>query len=69
MNGCCNTLMRTKNKVKDFKAKFEEWWEVAKEYFTKLEKNLAQHKVDERIMRYKLGAYQKKFQISFVFVQ
>jgi hypothetical protein len=25
-----------------------------------LEKNLAQHKVDERILRYKLEAYQKK---------
>jgi hypothetical protein len=33
--------MRTKNKM-DFEAKFEEWWEVAEEYFTKeLEKNLA----------------------------
>jgi len=30
------------NKMKDFKVEFEEWWEVAKEYFTKeLEKNLA----------------------------
>ncbi len=54
--------MKTKNKMKDSKAKFEEWWEVAKEYFTKeLEKNLAQHRVDERIMRYKLEAYQKNF--------
>jgi hypothetical protein len=36
------TLMKTKNKMKDFDAKSEEWWEVAKEYFTKeLEKNLA----------------------------
>jgi hypothetical protein len=34
--------MRTKNKMKDFEAKFEEWWEVVREYFTKeLEKNLA----------------------------
>jgi len=34
--------MRTKNKMKDFKAKSEEWWEVAEEYFTKeLENNLA----------------------------
>jgi len=24
------TLMRTKNKMKDFEAKFEEWWEVIK---------------------------------------
>jgi hypothetical protein len=28
------TLMRTKNEMKDFEAKFEEWWEVAKESFT-----------------------------------
>jgi len=27
--------MRTKNKMKDFEVEFEEWWEVAKEYFTK----------------------------------
>jgi hypothetical protein len=47
--------------MKDVEAKYEEWWEVTKEYFTKdLEKNMAQHKVDERIMRYKLEAYQKK---------
>jgi hypothetical protein len=31
--------MRTKNEMKDFEAKFEEWWE---EYFTKeLNKNMA----------------------------
>ncbi len=36
------TLMRTKNKMKDFEAKSKEWQEVAQEYFTKeLEKNLA----------------------------
>ncbi len=30
-----------KNKMKDSEAKFEEWWEVVKEYFTKeLEKNI-----------------------------
>jgi hypothetical protein len=53
--------MKTKNKTKDFEAESKEWWEVAKDYFTKeLEKNLAQHRVDERIMRYKL-AYQKNF--------
>ncbi len=58
------TRTRTKNKMKDFEAKFEEWWEVAKEYFTKeLEKNLAQHNANERIMRYKLEAYQKNFPI------
>jgi hypothetical protein len=34
--------MKTKYKMKDFEVKFEEWWEVAKEYFTKeLEKSLA----------------------------
>jgi hypothetical protein len=53
--------MRTKNKMKDFEAKSEEWWEVAEEYFTKkLENNIVQHKADEIILRYKLEAYQKK---------
>jgi hypothetical protein len=34
--------MRTKNKMKDLKVEYEEWWEVIREYFTKdLEKNLA----------------------------
>ncbi len=48
--------------MKDFEAKFEEWWEVAKEYFMKeLEKNLAQHRVGEKIIGYKLEAYQKNF--------
>jgi hypothetical protein len=56
------TLMRTKNKMKDFKVESEEWWEVVKEYFIKeLEKNLAQHRANERILRYKLEAYQKNF--------
>ncbi len=50
--------------MKDFKVKFEEWWEVVEEYFTKeLEKNIAQHRVVERILRYKLEAYQKNFPI------
>ncbi len=53
------TLMRTKNKM-DSEVESKEWWEVAKEYFTKeLEKNLVQHKANERILRYKLEAYQK----------
>jgi hypothetical protein len=44
------------------KAKFEEWWEVVEEYFTKeMEKNLAQHRANEKIVRYKLEAYQKNF--------
>ncbi len=52
------TLMRTKNKMKDSEAKFEQWWEVAEEYFTKeLEKNLAQHITNEKNLRYKLEAY------------
>jgi hypothetical protein len=55
-----STLMKMKNTMKDFKAESEEWREVVEEYFTKqLEKNLAQHKVDERILKYKLEAYQK----------
>jgi peptide subunit release factor 1 (eRF1) len=54
--------MRAKNKMKDSKAESKEWWEVVKEYFTKeLEKNLAQHRVDERILKYKLETYQKNF--------
>jgi hypothetical protein len=54
--------MKMKNKMKDFEAKSKEWWEVVEEYFTKeLEKNLAQHRADERILRYKLKAYQKEF--------
>jgi hypothetical protein len=33
--------MKTKNKMKDSEVKSKEWWEVAKEYFTKeKEKNL-----------------------------
>ncbi len=36
------TVMRIKNKMKDFEAESKEWQEVAQEYFTKqLEKNLA----------------------------
>jgi hypothetical protein len=34
--------MRTKNKIKDSKVEFDEWWEVVEEYFTKnFLKNLA----------------------------
>jgi hypothetical protein len=50
--------MRTKTKMKDSKAKFEEWWEIVEEYFTKeSKKNLAQHRSHARILRYKLEAY------------
>jgi len=59
--------MRTKNKMKDFKVEYEEWSEVIKEYFTKdLEKNLARHRVDEIIMKYKLEIFQKNFS-NFVY--
>jgi antitoxin component HigA of HigAB toxin-antitoxin module len=52
-------MVRTKNKMRE---KLKEWWEVVEEYFTKeLEKNLIQHRVDERILRYKLEAYEKNF--------
>jgi hypothetical protein len=54
--------MRTNNKMKDFEAKSKKWWEVAQQYFTKeMEKNLAQHKIDEKILKYKLETYQKNF--------
>jgi hypothetical protein len=50
--------MRTKNETKDFEVEFEEWWEVAEEYFAKeLEKNLAYYKAKERILKYKLEIY------------
>ncbi len=56
------TLMKINNKMKDFDVEFEEWWEVAKEYFIKeLEKNLAQHRGDEKNLKYKLQIYQKNF--------
>jgi hypothetical protein len=59
--------MRTKNKMKNSEVKFKEWWEVAKEYFTKeLEKNLVQHIVDERILKYKLEAYNVFLKILFL---
>jgi len=48
-------LMRMKKKMEDSKAESKEWWEVGEEYFTKeLENNIAQHRVDERILRYKI---------------
>ncbi len=57
-------LMRIK-KMKDFDAESKEWWEVAKEYFAKeLEKNLVQHKVDEK--SHKLDVFQKK-NLDFVY--
>ncbi len=64
-----DTLMKTNNKM-DSKVKYEEWWEVVEEYFTKeLEKNLAQHRADERILKYKLEIYQKNFPIFIMVVQ
>ncbi len=48
--------------MKAFEAKSKECWEVAKEYFAKeLEKNLVQHRANERIWKYKLETYQKNF--------
>jgi hypothetical protein len=59
--------MRTKNKMKDSKVEYEEWWEAIEEYFTKeLEKKLIQHRGDEIIMKYKLELYQKNFS-NFVY--
>ncbi len=53
--------------MKDFDVEFEEWWKVVEEYFVKeLEKNLVQHRVDERTLKYKLEVYQKNF-IDFVY--
>jgi hypothetical protein len=50
--------MKTNNKMKDYDTKFEEWWEVGKEYFAKeLENNMAQHRADERNFKYKLEIY------------
>ncbi len=61
------TLMKIMNKMKNFEAKYEEWWEVAKEYFIKeLENSLAHHRVDEIIMKYKLEAYEKIF-LDFIY--
>ncbi len=64
MNKCLQyyTVMRTKNKINDSKVEFDEWWEVVDEYFTKnFFLNLAQHRANERILRYKLEVYQKNF--------
>jgi hypothetical protein len=54
--------MKTKNKMKESKAESEEWWEVTEEYFAKeLKKNMAQHRTNEKILKYKLETYQKNF--------
>jgi len=50
--------MRTKNKMKDFEVEFKECWEHSTK---ELEKNMVQHRIDKRIMKYKLEAYQKNF--------
>jgi hypothetical protein len=53
--------MRTKNEM-DFEIESKEWWKVAKECFRKeLEKNLAQHRANEKNLMYKLETYQKNF--------
>jgi hypothetical protein len=49
--GVKKRLTRIKNKMKDFDVEFKEWWKLVEEYFAKeLEKNMVQHKVDERIL-------------------
>ncbi len=53
--------------MKDFDVESKEWWEVVEEYFAKdLEKNLTQHRIDERSLMYKLEIYQKKI-LDFVY--
>jgi hypothetical protein len=53
--------------MKDSEVESKGWLEVVKEYFAKkLEKNLAQHRADERILKYKLEVYQKNF-LDFVY--
>jgi len=48
--GVKKRLTRIKNTMKDFDVEFKEWWKLVEEYFAKeLEKNMVQHKVDERI--------------------
>ncbi len=52
--------------MKDFDVESKEQWEVTEEYFSKeLEKNLAQHRADERTYRYKVEVYQRTF-LDFV---
>ncbi len=52
--------------MKDFDAMYKEWGEVAEEYFSKeLEKNMAQHRADDKKYKYKLNIYQKTF-LDFV---
>ncbi len=59
--------MRTNNKMKDYDVESKEWWDVVEEYFAKeLGKNLAQHRIDERTMKYKLEVYQRNF-LDFVY--
>jgi len=59
--------MQDKNKMNNSNAKFEEWCEVKNKYFSKeLEKNLAQHKADERMYKCKLEVYYKTF-LDFVY--
>jgi hypothetical protein len=53
--------------MKDSNTKSEEWLNVIEEKFTKeLENNLAQHRTNERILKYKLEAYQKNF-LDFIY--
>jgi hypothetical protein len=61
------TLMKMKNKMKDSELESKEWWEVAEDYFTKeMVNNLVQHRTNEKILKYKLEAYQKNF-LDFIY--
>ncbi len=52
--------------MKDFDAKSKEWWEVTEEcFFKELEKNMAQHRTDEKMYIYKVEVFQRTF-IDFV---
>jgi hypothetical protein len=52
--------------MQDFDVESKEWWEVVDKYFAKeLEKNLAQHRANERNLKYKLEI-SFKFFLDFV---
>jgi hypothetical protein len=61
--------MRTKNKMKDSNVEFEEWWEVAKEYFSKFEKYLAQHRSMKKSTNTSWRYIRKPSQILYVKAQ
>jgi hypothetical protein len=59
-------MMRKKNKMKEYDIESKKWWEVGKEYFGKeLEKNLVQHRANEKNLKCKMEIYFKTF-LEFV---